>query len=156
MSKVEEKIRELGLEMPETPKPVANYVPAVRFCENLVYLSGQDCRKNGKLLYEGRLGDNVTIEQGVRCTEQAALNCLAELKSCIGDLDKVKRIVKLLGFVACTDDFGEMPAVMNGASNLLVELYGEKGRHARAALGTNALPFNAPVEIEMIVEVEPE
>ncbi len=156
MGMIEDKIKELGLEMPDTPKPVANYVPAVRFCDNLVYLSGQDCRKNGKLLFEGKLGANVTIEQGIKCTEQAALNCLAELKYCIGDLSKVKRIVKLLGFVACTPDFGEMPAVMNGASNLLVNLYGEKGRHARAALGTNALPFNAPVEIEMIVKVEPE
>lgn len=153
---IEEKLHDMGIELPDAPKPVASYVPAVRFCDRLVYVSGQDCRRNGKLLYEGKLGQDVTVEQGIECSRQAAVNCLAALKSCIGDLDRVKRVVKLLGFVQSAPGFGEQPYVMNGASDLLVALYGENGRHARAAIGTNELPFNTPVEVEMILEVEPE
>jgi len=156
MEKYEEKLKELGIELPPSPVPVASYVPAKRFGTNLVYVSGQDCRKNGQLLHEGKLGADVTVEEGIECTRQAAVNCLAALKSCIGSLDKVKSVVKLLGFVASAPGFGEQPYVMNGASDLLVALFGENGRHARAAIGVNELPFNTPVEVEMILEVEPE
>ena len=96
------------------------------------------------------------MNEGVECSRQCAVNCLAALKNCIGSLDKVKRVVKLLGFVASAPGFGQQPYVMNGASDLLVALFGENGRHARAAIGVNELPFNTPVEVEMIFEVEPE
>lgn len=156
MQKIEEKLKKMGIEMPETPIPVAEYLPSVVYDGNKVYVSGQDCRKNGKLLYEGKLGAELNVEQGKECARQAILNCLAALKYSIGDFDRVKRIVKVLGFVASAPGFGEQPYVINGASELLVELFGEKGKHARAALGINELPFGTPVEIEMIVEIEKE
>ena len=156
MDRVEEKLKEMGIDLPTAPVPVASYLPARRFCGNLVYVSGQDCRINGKLIKEGKLGADVTVEEGIECSRQAAVNCLAALKRCIGSLDKVKSVIKLLGFVASAPGFGEQPFVMNGASDLLVALYGEDGRHARAAIGVNELPFNTPVAVEMIVEVEPE
>lgn len=156
MDGIEEKLNRLGIELPTAPQPVASYVPAKRFCGNLVYVSGQDCRKDGRLLREGKLGADVTVEEGVECSRQAAVNCLAALKSCIGSLDRVKSVVKLLGFVASAPGFGHQPYVMNGASDLLVALFGEDGCHARAAIGVNELPFNTPVEVEMILEVEPD
>ena len=156
MDRIEEKLNEMGIELPACPVPVASYLPAARFCGTLVYVSGQDCRKNGTLLHEGKLGTDVTMDEGVECSRQCAVNCLAALKNCIGSLDKVKRVVKLLGFVASAPGFGQQPYVMNGASDLLVALFGENGRHARAAIGVNELPFNTPVEVEMIFEVEPE
>ncbi len=156
MEKIEEKLKDMGIELPACPVPVASYVPAVRFCGTLVYVSGQDCRTDGKLLYEGKLGAEVSLEEGQASARQCAVNCLAALKSCIGSLDKVKRVVKLLGFVSSAPGFGQQPYVLNGASDLLVALFGDNGRHARAAIGVNELPFNAPVEVEMIFEVEPE
>lgn len=156
MDKPEEKLKQLGIELPTAPVPVASYVPAKRFGSTLVYVSGQDCRKNGQLVHEGKLGADVTVEEGIVCSRQAAVNCLAALKSCIGSLSKVKSVVKLLGFVASAPGFDQQPYVMNGASDLLVSLFGESGRHARAAIGVNELPFNTPVEVEMILEVEPE
>lgn len=151
---VEERMKELGIVLPEPPRPVAAYVPAAIFCGNLVYVSGQDCRKGGELLYTGKLGKEISVEQGAACARQSMMNCLAALKSEIHDLDRVKRIVKVLGFVASAEGFGEQPYVINGGSELLIEIFGEKGKHARAALGTNELPFGTPVEIEMIVELE--
>lgn len=158
MNAAEQKLKDMGLELPPAPVPVASYIPARIFGEHddLVYVSGQDCRKNGVLLHEGKLGADVSIEQGIDCSRQACLNCLAALQSAIGSLDRVKRVVKLLGFVQSAPGFGQQPAVMNGASDLLVALYGENGRHARAAIGTSELPFNTPVEVEMIVEIYPE
>lgn len=154
MGVIEQKLLEAGIVLPEAPKPVAAYEPSVIFCDRLVYVSGQDCRKDGKLLYRGKLGEDLTVEEGQSCSRQAMVNCLAALKYSIGDLDRVKRIVKVLGFVASVQDFGEQPYVINGGSELLIEVFGERGRHARAAIGTNELPFGTPVEIEMIVELE--
>ena len=156
MSQVEKRLQELGIILPETPKPVAAYEPSVVFGGNLAYVSGQDCRKDGELLYRGKLGKELTVEQGASCARQSMINCLAALKVGIGSLDRVKRVVKVLGFVASAEGFGEQPFVINGGSELLIEIFGESGRHARAALGTNELPFGTPVEIEMIVELKEE
>ncbi len=156
MAKIENRLKEMGIQIPETPVPVAEYLPSVMFDGNMVYVSGQDCRKNGKLLYEGKLGAELSIEQGKECARQSILNCLAALKYTIGDFDRVERIVKVLGFVASAPGFGGQPYVINGASELLTEVFGDRGRHARAALGTNELPFGTPVEIEMIVELKKE
>lgn len=154
MQKIEQRLKELGLQLPDCPTPVANYKPGKIFLDRLVYISGQDCKKDGILLHEGKLGAEVTIEEGVACARQSVLNCLAALKNTVGDLDRVKRIVKLLGFVASAPGFNQHPAVINGGSELLIQLWGEEGMHARAAIGTNELPFNTPVEIEMIVELK--
>ena len=156
MAKIENRLKEMGIQIPETPVPVAEYLPSVMFDGNMVYVSGQDCRKNGKLLYEGKLGAELSIEQGKECARQSILNCLAALKYTIGDFDRVERIVKVLGFVASAPGFGGQPYVINGASELLTEVFGDRGRHARAALWTNELPFGTPVEIEMIVELKKE
>lgn len=154
MERLESRLRDLGVELPEVPVPVAAYLPSVVFGENLVYVSGQDCRNGGELIYEGKLGRDLTVEQGKECARQSMCNCLAALKYSIKSLDRVKRIVKVLGFVASAPDFGEQPFVINGASELLIDIFGEKGKHARAAIGVNELPFNTPVEIEMIVELK--
>ena len=106
------------------------------------------------MVYKGKLGKDLTVEEGYEAAKISIINCLAVLKGCLGSLDRVKRIVKLLGFVACVPEFDQQPYVINGASDLLIEIFGEKGRHARSAIGTNILPFGTPVEIEMIVEVE--
>lgn len=152
MSKVEEVLKELGIELPEVPKPAAVYLPA-KTVGNLVYTSGHDCRVNGTLLYEGKVGSDLTVEQGQEAARQTMINCLATLKKEIGDLDRVKQVVKLLGFVNSAPGFVEQPYVINGASELLEEVFGEKGRHARSAISSNELPFNTSVEIEMIVEI---
>lgn len=154
MPKIENHLEELGLSLPKCPAPVANYIPGNIFLDRLVYISGQDCKKDGTLLYKGKLGAEVTTEEGALCAQQSVLNCLAALKYTIGDLDRVKKVVKLLGFVASAPGFDQHPTVMNGASELLIQLWGEDGKHARAAIGTNELPFNTPVEIEMIVELK--
>ncbi|WP_082232984.1 RidA family protein [Halobacillus massiliensis] len=153
MITVKEKINELGIEIPEAPKPGAVYVPAKRV-GNLIYTSGQDCRIDGKLLYEGKLGSDLTVAQGYEAARQTMINCLAVIQAEIGDLSKVKQVVKLLAFVNSAPGFVQQPYVINGASELLEEIFGEKGQHARSAIASNELPFNTPVEIEMIVEVE--
>ena len=154
MGIIEKRIEELGLTLPSCPKPVADYIPAAQFLGNLVYISGQDCKKDGKLLYQGKLGSTVTISQGAECAAQSVLNCLAALKYIIGDLDRVERIVKVLGFVASEPGFDQQPYVINGGSKLLLDIFGKKGEHARSAIGTNELPFGTPVEIEMIIEIK--
>ena len=151
--KIEEKLNEMGIKIPEAAKPVASYVP-FRRVGNLVYISGQDCRVNGKLKYEGKVGRDVTEEEAYEAARITAINLLAILKSAIGNLDKVVKIVNLHGFVNSADGFVRQPMVINGASDLLLEVFGEKGKHSRCALSANELPFNTPVEIEMIVEVE--
>jgi enamine deaminase RidA (YjgF/YER057c/UK114 family) len=153
---VEKKLGELGLSLPPSPAPVANYVPAVR-SGNLLFVSGHGPAfvKDGKIEYiRGKLGRDLTVEQGYEAARQVMLNILQSIKGIIGDLDKVRRIVKVLGFVNCTEDFPDQPKVINGASDLLVALYGERGRHARSAVGMQQLPFGIAVEIEMVVEVE--
>jgi enamine deaminase RidA (YjgF/YER057c/UK114 family) len=152
MSIIEKRLLELGIELPDAPKPVAAYVPA-KSVGNLVYTSGQDCRVNGVLKYEGKVGGNLTVEQGYDASRQTMINMLAVLKEHIGDLDNVKQVVKLLGLVNSADGFVEQPYVINGASELLEAVFGERGKHARSAISANELPFNTPVEIEMIVEV---
>ncbi|NOU92269.1 RidA family protein [Paenibacillus sp. LMG 31456] len=152
MAMIEQRLQELGLELPPSPEPRFTYVPCNR-TGNLLYLSGQDCRINGELMYEGKVGSDLTIEQGQEAARQVIINCLAVLKGYLGDLDRVVKIVKLLGFVNSAPGFGDQPYVMNGASNLLVDVFGENGKHARSAIGTSDLPFHTPVEIELIVEI---
>lgn len=152
--RVEEAIKKKGLELPDPPKPVANYVTAVR-SGNLVFLSGHGPFKEDGTLIRGKVGADLTLEQGYEAAQRTMLMLLATLKAEVGDLDKVRRVVKILGLVNCGSDFPDQPKVINGASDLLVDVFGGRGKHARSAVGVNALPFNTPVEIEMIVEVEP-
>ena len=149
----DEKIKSLGIELPEIPKPLGSYVPFVR-TGDLVYLSGMLPLKDGKLLKTGRVGEGVTLDEAVQCARTAAINGLAVLRSAVGDLNKVKRCVKVSGFVASSPDFTDQPKVVNGVSDLIFEVFGEAGRHARVAVGVNVLPMNSPVEIDFIFEVE--
>ncbi|MCM3240365.1 RidA family protein [Heyndrickxia oleronia] len=153
MSQIEKRLKELEIVLDKAPAPAAEYVPA-KTVNNLVYTSGADCRIKGKLLYEGKVGSDLTVEQGYEAARQVMINLLSVLKEHIGDLDRVKQVVKLLGFVNSADGFAEQPYVINGASELLVQVFGEKGKHARSAISSNELPFNTPVEIEMIVEID--
>ena len=148
----EQRLKELGITLEEPPAPVANYVPAVR-TGNLIFVSGQSCIVNNKPVYSGKLGRDLTLEEGYRAARIAALNCLSIIRKEAGSLDRVSRVVKLLGLVSSAPGFNEQPAVINGASDLMVELFGDNGRHARSAVGTNELPFDIPVEVEMIVEI---
>ncbi|MCJ8009204.1 RidA family protein [Lederbergia wuyishanensis] len=152
MSKVEQRLKELGITLPVPGEPKFSYIPCNQ-TGNLVYTSGQDCRIDGELMYTGKLGADLTIEQGQEAARQTIINCLAVLKAHLGDLDRVVKVVKLLGFVNSAPGFADQPYVMNGASNLLVDVFGENGKHARSAIGTSELPFHTPVEIELIVEV---
>jgi len=149
----EEKLIQLGIELPELPRPLGSYVPFVR-TGNLVYLSGMLPLRGGKLLRTGRLGESVSLEEGADDARTAAINALAVIRSATGSLDRVTRCVKVSGFVASAQDFAEQPKVVNGASDLMFEVFGEAGRHARAAIGVNVLPLNSPVEIEFIFEVK--
>jgi enamine deaminase RidA (YjgF/YER057c/UK114 family) len=152
MSKIEARLQELGITLPEVGEPKFAYLPANQ-TGNLVYTSGHDCRINGVLMYEGKLGTDLTIEQGQEAARQVIINCLAALKAHVGDLDRVVKVVKMLAFVNSAPGFADQPYVINGASNLLIDVFGESGRHARSAIGTSDLPFHTPVEIELIVEV---
>ncbi|GIO05607.1 hypothetical protein J31TS6_16350 [Brevibacillus reuszeri] len=153
MGKIEQRLQELGITLPEPPPVAAIYVPAVTV-GNLVYTSGNDCRVSGKLMFTGKLGQELTIEEGQLAARQTMINLLAVLKAHLGDLDKIERIVKLLAFVNSAPGFADQPYVINGASALLEEVFGEQGRHARSAIGTSELPFHTPVEIEMIVQIK--
>jgi enamine deaminase RidA (YjgF/YER057c/UK114 family) len=148
----EERLKELGISLPASPKPVANYVPCVR-AGNLLFVSGHGPYNDGRAISSGKLGRDLTVEEGYRTARNVALNVLSSVKAELGDLDKVKRVVKLLGMVNCTEDFKDQPQVVNGASDLLVEIFGEAGKHARSAVGMQALPNGIPVEIEIILEV---
>ena len=150
----EARIKELGLTLPETPRPVANFVPAVQV-GNLIFASGQTPTVSGMLIMKGKLGRDLSIEQGQEAARQALLNILAAVRSLTGTLDAIKRIVKLNGWVASAEGFGGQPQVVNGASLLLEEIFGDAGKHARAAIGVAELPSGAPVELELIVEVQP-
>jgi len=149
----EERLRTLGLQLPTAPSPVAAYVPAV-LVGDLLYTSGSGPVANGQPLMTGKVGSDLTIEQGYEAARQTILNLLAVVRQELGSLDRVERIVKILGFVASAPGFGRQPEVMNGASHLLEQIFAERGKHARAAIGTNELPFNLPVEIELIVQVK--
>ena len=148
----EQKLKELGLFLPPPPKPVANYVPTVK-TGNLLFVSGHGPYDDGKTKISGKVGRELTVEEGYQTARNVALNCLASIKATIGDLDKVKRFVKILGMVNCTDDFKEQPKVINGCSDLLVAIFEDVGKHARSAVGMQALPNQIPVEIEMILEI---
>lgn len=150
---VEDRIRELGFALPPVPKPAGAYVPGV-ITGNLCFTAGQTGTVDGKLVYSGRLGAEVSVEDGYKSAQIAVLNCLAELKWALGSLDRVKRLVKVTGFVASAPGFGEQPKVVNGASELLESIFGENGKHARSAVGVAELPFGAPVEVELIVEID--
>ena len=153
--KIESKLNDLGYPLPPPRRSaVGRFVPAVR-TGNLVFLSGHGpALPDGSFLHLGKLGADLTIEQGYDCARQVMLNLLSSLKEEIGDLDKVSRVVKLLCMVNAAPDFGDTPRVANGASDLLVELYGDAGQHARSAVGMATLPSGMPVEIEMVVEVQ--
>jgi enamine deaminase RidA (YjgF/YER057c/UK114 family) len=154
MGQIDKRLAELGITLPEAAKPVANYVPWVR-TGNLVFISGQGPVEAGKVIYPGCLGAGVTLEEGVKSARLCAINVLAQLKDAVGgDLDRVKRVVKLLGFVNATADFKDHPKVINGASDLMVEVFGDKGRHARSAVASPSLPMGISTEVEAIVEVE--
>jgi len=152
MATPEEKLAELGLSVPEVAKPVAAYVPAVR-TGNYVFTSGQLPMKSGELMTTGKVGAEVTQEEAVACAQQCALNAIAAVKAEIGDLSLVKRIVKVVAFVASTPDFTGQPQVANGASELFGKVFGDAGVHARSAVGVPVLPLDAPVEVEILVEV---
>jgi enamine deaminase RidA (YjgF/YER057c/UK114 family) len=148
----EEKLRELGIELPKAPAPLGAYIPAVR-AGNLVFLSGILPLIQGKLHRQGRVGEDISLDEAREDAKTAAINALSVLKSYIGSLDKVKRCIKITGYVASAPDFTEQPKVLNAASDLMFEIFGEAGRHARAAVGVNVLPLNSPVELEFIFEV---
>lgn len=150
---VERKLFELGLSLPKPPKPVASYLPAVQVGD-LLFLSGTTCYVDGDLLFKGRVGAELTLEEGYSASQQTALNLLSVIKARLGDLDMVKRVVKLNGYVNSSLDFDRQPEVINGASNLLEELYGQRGKHARTAIGVSDLPAHIPVEIELIVQIK--
>ncbi|VAX26369.1 RidA/YER057c/UK114 superfamily, group 1 [hydrothermal vent metagenome] len=150
---IEEKIKELGYELPEAPKPLAAYIPAIRI-DNLVFTAGQLPMVNGKLIAEGKLGAEVSNETGIKAAEISALNCLSVVKSVIGDLDKIEQIAKVTVFINSADGFTAQPLIANGTSEFLVKIFGDTGKHVRSAVGVNELPINAPVEIEMIVKVK--
>jgi enamine deaminase RidA (YjgF/YER057c/UK114 family) len=151
--KIEAKLAQMGLTLPAPGPAAGNYIGAVQV-GSLLFVSGHGPRREGGTYMTGKVGRDLTTEQAYEAAKVVMLNCLATVQHELGDLDRVKRIVKLLGMVNCTEDFTEQPRVINGASDLLVELYGEAGRHARSAVGMQQLPMNIPVEVEMIVEVE--
>jgi len=152
MSGPEQRLADLGLSIPEVVKPVAAYVPAVRTGSH-VYTAGQVPMRDGQLLYTGKVGGGVSDEEGYACARQCALNALAAVKAEVGDLSAVTRVVKATVFVASTPHFTGQPQVANGASELLGEVFADAGQHARSAVGVAVLPLDAPVEVELVVEV---
>jgi enamine deaminase RidA (YjgF/YER057c/UK114 family) len=151
MSKVEQRLSELGLTLPQVATPAGAYLPAM-ISGNLVFTAGQIPLVEGKLMATGKLGAEITVEYGAEVAQRCALNALAAVKSVIGDLDRVKQIVKIVGFVSSVPEFTSQPAVINGASEFLQQVFGDAGQHARSAVGVSVLPLDAPVEIELIVE----
>ncbi len=153
MSIIESRISSLGLTIPENPKPLAAYIPAKQ-SGNLVFTAGQLPIVDGELITKGLLGQDVEIEDAKNAARICTLNALAAIKGVIGDLDRIKQVVRVVGYVASIPTFTQQPAIVNGASELLLEIFGEKGKHARSAVGMAVLPLNASVEIELTVEVE--
>jgi len=152
MSTPEERLAALGLTVPDVAPPVAAYIPAVR-SGNLVFTSGQLPMRSGQLMATGKVGGEVSQEEAVACARQCGLNALAAIRAELGDLSQVKRAVKVVAFVASTPDFTGQPLVANGVSELLGDVFGDVGRHARSAVGVPVLPLDAPVEVELIVEI---
>ena len=148
----EERLAELGLQIPQVAAPVAAYVPAVR-TGSFVYTSGQLPLREGNLLHTGKVGADVSPEEAFECARQCALNALAAIRAQVGDLSAITRVVKLVGFVSSVPEFTAQPQVVNGASELLGQVFGDVGQHARSAVGVAVLPLDAPVEVELVVEV---
>ncbi len=148
------RLEELGLAIPELPKPVASYEPAVIY-SGLIYSAGQTGTVKQKLVHTGKLGREVTIEEGKASARLSLLNCLSELEHVLGDLNRIERFVKMTGFVASAPGFGNQPEVVEGASSLLLDIFGARGAHARSAIGVAELPYNAPVEIELNAAIRP-
>ena len=149
----EQRLKEIGITLPEVPKPAAAYIPAKKV-GNLVFCSGQGPSVEGKLTHTGKVGAEKTLKEGYEAAKICALNCLAAVKDLVGSLDEIEEIVQIRGFVNSAPDFGKQPEVINGASELLEKIFGEKGKHARCALGTSNLPRNITVELEMVVKVK--
>lgn len=149
---VEKKLAAMGIVLPEPPAPVASYIPGL-VCQNLAFVSGQLPTKDGKLLMEGTVGAEVSVEEAYIAARQAVVNCLGVLKFLVGDLDRVERIVRLTAFIQSAPGFHDQPHVANGASDLLQEVFGERGKHTRVAVGVSALPLNAPCEIDLIAAI---
>jgi enamine deaminase RidA (YjgF/YER057c/UK114 family) len=151
--KIEARLKELGIKLPQPAAPVANYVPFT-ISGHLVFIAGQICQWNGELRFVGKLGAGVAVADGQAAARLCALNILAHLRiACGGDLDRVRRCLRLGGFVNCTPEFTDMPQVINGASDLMVEVFGDSGRHARAAVGVSSLPGGVSVEVEATFEI---
>ncbi len=150
----EKNIKDLGLIIPEPPSAVANYVP-YKIIDNLVYVSGQAPSKNGKIIYSGKVGEKITDEEGVIAAQLCCMNIIAALKKSIdNDWDKLDNFVKLGGFVNCNSDYTNQPIIINGASDLLVKIFGDKGKHTRVAVGSIALPLDISVEIDAIIKIK--
>lgn len=150
---IDATMKALGIELPAAPKPVASYVPAV-LAGDLLYLSGMLPFRDGQVVITGKLGQEVTVERGAEAARLALLNALAVVKQELGSLDRVQRIVRVVGHVASAPGFVQQPAVINGASDLLVQVFGEAGRHARVALGAAELPLHAAIELELLIQVK--
>lgn len=150
---IEAKLKQLGIELPQPPQPVGSYVP-IQVVGNLVFTSGQTARINGVRRYLGKVGRDVSKDEAYLSARDAALNCLASIGEAVGSLDRVKRIIKVTGFVNSAPGFNQQPDVVNGASDLLMDIFGDAGRHSRTAVGAAELPFDASIELEMIVEIE--
>jgi enamine deaminase RidA (YjgF/YER057c/UK114 family) len=153
MSRVEETIFNLGFSIPEIPKPLATYLPAKQ-SGKLIFTAGQLPVIQGEVMSKGLLGKDLDVEDAKKAARICTLNALSAIKGVIGDLDRIKQVVRVVGYVASIPSFTQQPAVVNGASELLLEIFGEAGKHARSAVGITALPLNASVEIELTVEVE--
>ena len=150
----DENIKNLGLNIPDLPKALANYVP-YKIIGKTIYISGQAPVQNGELIYKGKVGSDISIEEGIEAAKLCVINIIAALKTGLeGDWDKLDSFVKLTGFVNCQDNFTDQPKIINGASDMLVEIFGDKGRHTRVAVGSNALPLGIAVEIDAIAQLK--
>jgi enamine deaminase RidA (YjgF/YER057c/UK114 family) len=150
----EKNIKELGIIIPELPDALANYVP-FKIIDNLIYVSGQVPARDGAIKYLGKVGDDISVEEGIKAAELCSINIIACLKKAINqNWDKLDSFVKIGGFVNCLEDFKDHPIIINGASNLIVNIFGEKGKHARFAVGSNSLPMNISVEIDAIIKIK--
>ena len=149
---IEDKLASLGITLPSPPAPAGSYVPVV-VSHNLAFVAGQIPTEAGQVKFRGKVGTDLSIEAGQQAARLCTINALAQLKTALGSLDRVRRVVKVTGFVNCEPSFVDQPKVINGASDLLVQLFGEDGKHARAAVGVSSLPLDSAVEVEFIVEV---
>ena len=152
MSRIEERLQELGLELPPPPQPLASYVPVV-VSGDLAFVSGQTPSSEGNPLFSGHVGADVTVEEAQRAAARCALQALSALREALGDLDRIRRIVSVSAFVASAPGFTEQPKVANGASDLLADVLGDAGRHSRAAIGVSELPLGVPVEVALVAEI---